>query len=198
MAAFDRPQALQGGTMGKPIIMGRKTWQRARHGRCPGGSTSWSRATGVFAPKAPRSAASLDDALALAKARARCMAGADEICVIGGGEIYRAGDAACRPALRHACAGEVEGDTRFPPIDPDIWRDCQHRGLSGGRKGQPCDALCGLRAAHRQCIEGSHSRDQRRRFKSPAARAARVESAAAHPYKENTGARAGLDRRAWV
>ena len=46
------------------------------------------------------------------------MAGADEICVIGGGEIYAGDGIADR--LRHACAGDVDGDTRFPPIDPGV------------------------------------------------------------------------------
>jgi dihydrofolate reductase len=65
---------------------------------------------------------SLRDALTLAKAKGRCLAGADEICVIGGGEIYRqAMPIADRLHVTHVLAS-FDGDTRFPEIDPKIWR----------------------------------------------------------------------------
>ncbi len=109
------------GTMGKPVVMGRKTWEsfpkrplpgrlnivitRDRHYRAEGGET----------------AASLADAITLATTRARCMPGADEICVIGGGQIYaQALPLADRLHVTHVHAS-VDGDTFFPPIDPRIW-----------------------------------------------------------------------------
>ena len=46
--------------------------------------------------------------------------GADEVMIGGGGEIYRAGDAARRPAVHHAMSTlEPEGDMLFPAIDPE-------------------------------------------------------------------------------
>ncbi len=71
-------------TMGKPIIMGRKTYEgigRPLPGRLNIVVTrdkDW-RAEGIEVVH------SLDDAIQLAKARA---AGADEVCIIGGGQIY--------------------------------------------------------------------------------------------------------------
>ncbi|RWP05210.1 dihydrofolate reductase, partial [Mesorhizobium sp.] len=74
-------------TMGKPIIMGRKTYEgigRPLPGRLNIVVTrdkTW-RAEGVEA------AHSLEAAIQLATERGRRMADVDEVCVIGGGEIY--------------------------------------------------------------------------------------------------------------
>lgn len=108
-------------TMGKPVVMGRKTFESI--GRpLPGRlnivvtrNAGWS-AEGVEAVR------SLDDALTLARVRGRCMPAGDETCIIGGGEIYRqAIDRAGRLHVTHVLAS-VEGDTRFPAIDPALWR----------------------------------------------------------------------------
>jgi dihydrofolate reductase len=81
-------------TMGKPIVMGRKTYDS------------------IGRP--------LDAALELG-ATACDAAGAKEIMVIGGEQIYRMTlDAAERLYLTQVDA-EVEGDAFFPEIDPKIW-----------------------------------------------------------------------------
>lgn len=108
-------------TMGKPVVMGRRTFEsigRPLPGRPnivvtrdPG----W-RAEGVEAVR------SLDDALTLARVRGRCLPSGDETCIIGGGEIYRqAIGRADRLHVTHVLA-RVEGDTHFPAIDPAVWR----------------------------------------------------------------------------
>ncbi|RST86464.1 dihydrofolate reductase [Aquibium carbonis] len=108
-------------TMGKPVVMGRKTF--ASIGRpLPGRlnivvtrDPDW-RAEGV------ETVHSLDDALTLARVRSRCMPAADAICIIGGGEIYaQAIDRADRLEVTHVLAA-IDGDTRFPAIDPARWR----------------------------------------------------------------------------
>jgi dihydrofolate reductase len=121
------------GTMGKPIIMGRKTWQGL--GRpLPGRLNIVVTRDRAFRAEGAEVAASLEDAIVLAKARARCMAGAEEICVIGGGEIYaQALPLADRLKVTHVL-GEVEGDTRFPPIDPEIWQLASTEDFPAGEK----------------------------------------------------------------
>ncbi|MDG4894013.1 dihydrofolate reductase [Mesorhizobium sp. WSM4976] len=120
-------------TMGKPIIMGRKTYEgigRPLPGRLNIVVTrdkAW-RAEGIEVTH------SLDDAIALAKVRGRCIAGADEICVVGGGEIYaQALPLADRLHVTHVLAS-VDGDAHFPPIDPSIWRLVSAEDFPAGEK----------------------------------------------------------------
>lgn len=113
-------------TIGRPVIMGRKTYEsigRPLPGRMNIVVTrdrNW-RAEGV------ETVASLDDAVALATARARCTPGVDEIAIIGGGEIYaQALPRADRLHVTHVHAAP-EGDTVFPAIEPSVWQagDCE-------------------------------------------------------------------------
>ena len=120
-------------TMGKPIVMGRKTHEglgRPLPGRLNIVVTrdkAW-RGEGVEVVH------SLDEAIRLATARGRCLAGADEICIIGGGEIYaQALPLADRLDVTHVLAS-VDGDTFFPPIDPGEWRVAGSREVPAGEK----------------------------------------------------------------
>ena len=120
-------------TMGKPIIMGRKTYEgigRPLPGRLNIVVTrdkAW-RAEGIEV------AHSLGDAIALAKVRGRCMAGAEEICVVGGGEIYaQALPLADRLHVTHVLAS-VDGDAHFPPIDPNTWKVISAEDFPAGEK----------------------------------------------------------------
>jgi dihydrofolate reductase len=106
-------------TMGKPLIMGRKTFESI--GRVLDGRDiivvtrrrDFARA-GVFV------AASLDAALKLAAERA-AVRNTDEICVVGGGEIYAAAiPLADRLYVTHVAA-RPDGDTLFPEISSAEW-----------------------------------------------------------------------------
>jgi len=75
-------------TMGKPLVMGRKTFESI--GRIlPGRLTIVVTRDPAFRAAGAEVVGSLPEAFRLAAGRARLMAGADEICVVGGGEIYR-------------------------------------------------------------------------------------------------------------
>ena len=107
-------------TMGKPVIMGRKTFETI--GKPLAGRTNIvvSRQAG-FAPDGVTVAPSLEAAVVVATEKARAD-GDDEVMVIGGGEIY-AGviGLADRLYITHVEASPA-GDTRFPAIDPAVWR----------------------------------------------------------------------------
>ncbi|TIO29552.1 MAG: dihydrofolate reductase, partial [Mesorhizobium sp.] len=61
-------------------------------------------------------------------------AGAEEICVVGGGEIYaQALPLADRLHVTHVLAA-VDGDAHFPPIDPAIWRIVRSEDFPAGEK----------------------------------------------------------------
>lgn len=107
-------------TMGKPIIMGRKTFEsigRALPGRLNIVITrqeEFAAEGGVVMP-------SIEAAIELAKANAADL-GEDAICIIGGGQIYAETlKIADRLHVTHVAAA-IEGDTHFPQIDEAIWK----------------------------------------------------------------------------
>src|SRR5580658_10370375 len=103
-------------TMGKPVVMGRKTYLSI--GRPLKGRTTIvvSRDRGFAAPGIVV-APSLDGALAAARGDA-LRRNADTIVVAGGAEIYaQALPLATRLAITHVHL-RVDGEARFPAIDP--------------------------------------------------------------------------------
>lgn len=118
-------------TMGKPIVMGRKTWDSFPKRPLPGRLNVVVSRDKDFSADGALVAHSLDDALSLAEGKE----GADsEVAVIGGGQIYReALPLADRLHVTHVKA-EIEGDTRFPEIDPNIWRAVESQDFPAGEK----------------------------------------------------------------
>lgn len=102
-------------TMGKPMIMGRKTWDsigRALPGRR---SIVLTRQPGFKAPGA-EVARSVDDALALAGP-------AEEVMVIGGAEVYRLFLPRASRLYWTEVQAHVEGEARFSLPDRAAWRE---------------------------------------------------------------------------
>ena len=105
-------------TMGRPVIMGRKTWEsigKPLHGRL---NIVVTRNPG-FAPAGATVAGSLAQALEIA---ADMAPEADEVFVIGGGELYREAMPLAGRLYITEVAAEPEGDTRFPPISDTLWQ----------------------------------------------------------------------------
>ena len=121
-------------TMGKPLVMGRKTFQSI--GRpLPGRETIVLTRDGDFCPQGALVAHSLAAALALADERAAAMA-ADAVVIAGGGELYaQTIDRASRLAITEV-ALEPEGSVRFPPIDPSVWREVSRRAGERGPRDE--------------------------------------------------------------
>jgi dihydrofolate reductase len=120
-------------TMGKAVVMGRKTWDSIGK-PLPGRLNVVMSRHADFRPEGAEVVASLDDALRLVRARGRCMAGDPEACVIGGGQVFtEAMPLADRMHVTHVLA-EIAGDTFFPPIDPDRWRAISTIEVPAGEK----------------------------------------------------------------
>ena len=102
-------------TMGKPMILGRRTWE-SLPGLLPHRThIVVSRDRDYVAPGAEL-ATSLDDALAL-------VADVDEIMVVGGANLYaQAIPLASRRYLTLVHA-DIDGDTAFPAFDHADWRE---------------------------------------------------------------------------
>lgn len=119
-------------TIGKPVVMGRKTW--ASLGRpLPGRPNIVVSRNPDFAAEGAEVAPSLEAALNRARAHAATL-GADEICIIGGGEIYRQSIGIADVLHVTEVQAEVEGDTRFPAIDPAAFEKVFEEDLPRGEK----------------------------------------------------------------
>ncbi len=119
-------------TMGKPVIMGRKTFLSIGK-PLPGRTTIVVSRDRDFAAPGVLVAGDLAAAFAAAQGDA-LRRGADAIVVAGGANIYaQALPAASRLVITHI-HGRVEGDVFFPAIDPRIWRETarsEHEPASG-------------------------------------------------------------------
>jgi dihydrofolate reductase len=103
-------------TLGKPIVMGRKTWESFPKRPLPGRTNIVITRRDDFADEGAVVAHSLDAALEIAGHEAPA-----EICVIGGGEIFS--QAMGRADILHVThvLADVGGDTFFPAIDGNVW-----------------------------------------------------------------------------
>jgi dihydrofolate reductase len=121
-------------TMGKPVVMGRKTYQSIGKPLPDRTNIVVSRDPG-FAPAGVLVARSIDDALAAARDDAQ-KRGVTEIVVIGGTEIFaRTMPMADRLEITHVHA-QPDGDTYFPPIDPTRWRPATRSEHRAGPKDE--------------------------------------------------------------
>lgn len=108
-------------TLGRPVIMGRKTFQTLGKPLAGRPNIIVTRNRDFQAP-GTSVVSTLEAALELAGRLAR-ESEADSIVVMGGGEIYKAAmPLADRLEITRVHA-RPEGDTRFPDIDPQTWRE---------------------------------------------------------------------------
>jgi dihydrofolate reductase len=114
-------------TMGKPIIMGRKTWEGLPRRPLPGRlNIVVTRQKGFLA----------DGAVVVSSVEAAVIAAGDvpEICVIGGGEIYGMFLPLADRIYLTDVGVDVDGDTQAPILDAKEWREVSHIPLQRGEK----------------------------------------------------------------
>ena len=113
-------------TIGRPVIMGRKTFDDLFREPLKGRPNIVISRT-MQATPGITIARSLDEAIAIAQpllaaARAADPNIPDEICIIGGGEIYRQSLPIATHITLTRVHAQVEGDTTFPDFDRTEWR----------------------------------------------------------------------------
>lgn len=119
-------------TWGRPMVMGRKTFDSIGK-PLPGRESIVVTRDASFARDGVHVVRTIDAALALGEERAKAM-GVDEIMVIGGGELYRATlDRADRLVLSEVDLAP-EGDAFFPEIDMNRWREVSRHTPPRGEK----------------------------------------------------------------
>jgi dihydrofolate reductase len=102
-------------TMGKPVVMGRRTWESI--GRpLPGRRNIVISGRPGFAAPGATVAGSLDEAL-------RAAGDVPEVCVIGGAEIYRLALPLAQEIHLTRVHALVDADAFFPALDPAEWEE---------------------------------------------------------------------------
>jgi dihydrofolate reductase len=105
-------------TMGKPVIMGRKTWESLPKKPLPGRTNIVITRQADYEAAGAQVAPDIVTALKAAEAERP-----EEIAVIGGGEIF----AAFMPLANRIYLTEVDlsvdGDTFFPKLETELWRE---------------------------------------------------------------------------
>ena len=119
-------------TLGKPVIMGRKTWDSFPRRPLPGRTNIVLSRDGSFEPKNAVRCEDFSEALQIAREQA-AEDGASEVCVIGGEALF----ALALPRAGRIYLTEVEadvpGDVVFPPFDESQWREVSHEAHPAGQ-----------------------------------------------------------------
>jgi dihydrofolate reductase len=115
-------------TLGRPVIMGRRTFESLRKPLEDRDNIVVTRRTDFRTPPGVHVAPGIQEALALARPLAVAR-GADEIAVIGGAEVFRAALPFADRIYLTIVRGDPEGDTRLEPFDPKVWQESSRETL---------------------------------------------------------------------
>jgi len=118
-------------TLGKPVIMGRRTWQSLPRRPLPGRTNIVLSRDGAFSPPGAVVCEDFSEGLQIAREQA-AEDGVEEVCVIGGAAVFdialtRAG----RIYLTEVDA-RPEGDVVFPPFDERDWTEVERENHPAG------------------------------------------------------------------
>ncbi len=111
-------------TLGKPVLMGRRTWDSLPRRPLSGRANFVLSRDGAFAPAGAVTGEDFSDLLSMAREHATDE-GVDEVCVIGGEAVF----ALALPRAHRLRLSEVDaapgGDARFPAFDEAQWREVE-------------------------------------------------------------------------
>lgn len=118
-------------TLGKPVIMGRKTWESLPFKPLPNRlNIVVTRDPGYTAEGA---VVATDPAEALDEARKQAQIdGVDEVCIIGGAQIYEATRQLADRIYLTEVDAEPEGDARLARFDPARWQEVHQQAFPAG------------------------------------------------------------------
>ena len=119
-------------TMGKPVVMGRKTFLTLKKPLDGRDNIVVSRDPS-FEAAGITVVGSVDDALIVARTLART-SGADEVMVIGGAEIYKAVLPRATRIYWTEVHAKPDGDVAFPALDQSEWTEVSSEPLAKGER----------------------------------------------------------------
>lgn len=106
-------------TMGKPIIMGRKTWESL--GRPLPGRPN------LVVSRNPHYAADGAQVFDTLDAALKACGDHQHVCVIGGEQLFRLALPSAQEIVATEVHADIDGDTWFPPLDPSHWQEAQRQ-----------------------------------------------------------------------
>ena len=109
-------------TMGKPVIMGRKTWDSLPRKPLVGRTNIVLSRDGSFEPAGAVVCEDFSEAAAIAREQAE-EDGASEVCVIGGASLFELALKRARRLYLTEVEAEVAGDVTLSPIDEAQWTE---------------------------------------------------------------------------
>jgi dihydrofolate reductase len=118
-------------TMGKPVIMGRRTWDSLPKKPLPGRLNVVLSRHDFFEPEGALPCQTFAEALEIAREQA-AEDGVDEVCVIGGTALFELALPKARRLYLTEVDAEVEGDAFFPVFDETPWREVRREAYPQG------------------------------------------------------------------
>lgn len=118
-------------TMGKPVIMGRKTWESLPKKPLVGRTNIVLSRDGSFEPKGAVVCEDFVEAVAIGREQA-AEDGAREVCVIGGASLFELAMAKAGRIYLTDIDAEVAGDVTLSPIDESRWTEVAAKAYPAG------------------------------------------------------------------
>ena len=120
-------------TLGKPVIMGRKTWDSLPLQPLPGRLNIVLSRDGSFEPKTAVPVENFNEAVEMASEQAE-EDGAKEVCVIGGTALFELAMPRAKRLYITEVEAEPEGDAFFPDFDEAAWTEVHREAHPAGEK----------------------------------------------------------------
>ncbi len=118
-------------TMGKPVIMGRKTWDSLPKKPLVGRTNIVLSRDGSFEPAGCVVCEDFTEAVAIAREQAE-EDGAREVCVIGGASLFALALAKAGRIYLTEIDAEIDGDVTLAPIDEGRWTEVSAKAYPAG------------------------------------------------------------------
>ena len=118
-------------TLGKPVIMGRKTWDSLPKKPLPGRANIVLSRDGAFEPHGALVCERFQEALAIGREQAE-EDGATEVCVIGGVALFELALPKAKRLYLTEVDADVEGDVHFPAFEEAEWRETRLKPHAAG------------------------------------------------------------------
>ncbi len=118
-------------TLGRPVIMGRRTWESLPKRPLPGRMNVVLSRDGAFEPDGAVVCVDFGEALAIAREQAE-EDDAEEVCVIGGRALFELSLPKARRLYLTEVEAEPDGDVLFPDLDETAWTEVRREAFPAG------------------------------------------------------------------